>query len=683
MGTPRLVFQFSRATVHWCPPGRLDLVEHVRQGRLQLVQCGNFGPMFYGLADDLAAPRWFPGQPLVGIEANLEYAADLIGRVRQNGARYVGQMSMSWHYGDAERDKGLFGVWPRLWTDGLLGPAPAPSLAATQQVVAGGGLRHWPIKGRPYEAYSGCLCNPLWLATLKPMVRKAVELGVQGFNVHHNFERFCQCEHCRSYLWQRLGNEFDEGELAALYGSADLEAVDNVLQPDAGADEDLARRAGICLERAAHHRRKEAFDEVFVQYGRSLDPELLLAQWYHKYNFKPRDERSLLPTDLWARDEDYIWYSQGGAKGTSSLEHGYLADMGLPARFVRAAAGGRPFFINKYDWRRWRLAIAEGAAHGFAALAVHWSSDGEEEPEPDRYAATVFPYHSFLAEREYLLDDVEPYAQVALVYPRRSEVAGRGDPTDALRRIGRIMEDRHILFDIILDEQLEKKGSEYECLVLADTLRLTDGELAFATEAARGGQGLALTPGVASLDEASTARQLPFGDWHADWPSTGVGAPFAAGRGKVLLVGACDWLPEQVEISPGKQVPTYPPGDRDPLGDEVADGLARLVEAPWLVTAAPWFVRVRAWRSRGALILHWVNYQRDESVATEEPIEVGPFAVEVMLPSGWSGASAAWHTPERGVTPLLASLADNRRLCFTAPRFVVYGIAVLTPSTGS
>ena len=33
-------------------PQRLDLVEHVRRGRLQVVQTGTFGPQFYGLADD-------------------------------------------------------------------------------------------------------------------------------------------------------------------------------------------------------------------------------------------------------------------------------------------------------------------------------------------------------------------------------------------------------------------------------------------------------------------------------------------------------------------------------------------------------------------------------------------------------------------------------------------------------
>ena len=68
---------------------------------------------------------------------------------------------------------------------------------------------------------------------------------------------------------------------------------------------------------------------------------------------------SLLPPGEWARAESYIWYSQGGHKGESHLAHGWLADTGMPSRFIHAAGGGRPFITNKYDYRRLRLSIGE------------------------------------------------------------------------------------------------------------------------------------------------------------------------------------------------------------------------------------------------------------------------------------------------------------------------------------
>ena len=54
------------------------------------------------------------------------------------------------------------------------------------------------------------------------------------------------------------------------------------------------------------------------------------------------DERAGLPADLWGRGEDYIWYSQGPHRWGSSIEQGYIADMGLNARHMHAAGGGRP-----------------------------------------------------------------------------------------------------------------------------------------------------------------------------------------------------------------------------------------------------------------------------------------------------------------------------------------------------
>ena len=67
-------FWFNRMVEHWSIPQRLDLVAHVRRARLQVVQIGTFGPMFYGLADDPAVERSWVGMPLVGVRENLACA---------------------------------------------------------------------------------------------------------------------------------------------------------------------------------------------------------------------------------------------------------------------------------------------------------------------------------------------------------------------------------------------------------------------------------------------------------------------------------------------------------------------------------------------------------------------------------------------------------------------------------
>ena len=107
-----------------------------------------------------------------------------------------------------------------------------------------------------------------------------------------------------------------------LFGVADLEQVPDVLSPDPGCPDEPKARLELLLAQGSALKRKESFDEVFIEFGRGLRPGLLLAQWYHKYDLQPHDERSLLPRELWARGEDYIWYSQGPSKGASSLAQG-------------------------------------------------------------------------------------------------------------------------------------------------------------------------------------------------------------------------------------------------------------------------------------------------------------------------------------------------------------------------
>ena len=57
---------------------------------------------------------------------------------------------------------------------------------------------------------------------------------------------------------------------------------------------------------------------------------------------------------------------------------------------------------------------------------------------------------------------------------------------------------------------------------------------------------------------------------------------------------------------------------------------------PRLVTDAPWFVRVRAWRPQDvdAVVIHWINYQQDEEAAIEIPLPVGPLQAECEIPDG-------------------------------------------------
>ena len=664
-------FWFNRMAEYWVMPLQLDLAEHVRRARLQVVQTGTFGPMFYGLAEDPDVDRNWSGMPLVGIAENLALAAERIPQWQAAGARVVGQISLGWHYGDHQTGKGLFAVWDQLWTDELLGNGPGVALEACLQRTLDGALRSWPIEGRPYRTYSGCICNPHWLAVLQPMVAKAIALGVDGFNAHHNFEKFCQCGYCRDYLHERLAEEFSAGELERVLAAegppAGTEYNEPLVARSDAPPELRARFARLC-EHALYRRRKEFFNALFIDFGRGLKPDLLLAQWYHKYDLDVWDERCLLPAEHWARDEDYIWYSQGGNKNYSSLAHGHLADTGLPARYTYAMSGGKPMVLNKYDGRRLRLSIAEAGANHAAALGFHWAGDDQMAGKLSDYTRPIERYQGFLAACDELIHPARPWSQVGLVYPRRAELEQEPGCLDALKRLGRFMEDGHVLFDILLDEQILARGNDYPLLVLPAIARLTPAEGDFLRACVARGARLVFTAetGTADADGTPYAAGL-LADWQASAPAGVCGLP------------ARDWSPPVIELKPDVQIPVHPIAQHDAFGREFLETLSAKLEPAWLYTDAPWFVRVRAWKPAqiNALVLHWVNYRQDEHSDIEVPEPVGPLSVQCAIAEGAQVTKVEWLYPEKREAVELPHEVRADRVHFTIPSLIVYGLSVV------
>ena len=683
-------YWFNRMVEYWTMPTDIEtVVEHVRRARIQVVLSGNFGPDFYSLADDDTVARSWPGLVLNGVSENLAHAAELIPRLKEAGARVVGQLSMTMHFGDCDRRKGLFGeVWERMWTDDLLGPAPCASAAEVCQRDADGSLRSQEIDGRPYRTYRGCMSHPQWLAVVKAMVRKGIELGLDGFNATHNYESLCNCDHCSRYLRPLLEEELAPEEITRLFGTADLEEVADIFCPNSNCPQSLRTRFDLLLARAGGRRRKEAFDEVFVDCGRSLKPGLLLAQWNHKYDFSPHDERSLLPADLWGKGEDFIWYSQGPFKWGSSLSQGYLADMGLPSRFMYAAGGGRPFVVNKYDYRRWRVWAAEAAAHGGVAVAFHAGPPTLEQEEsgniaPEDYYGPVIRYQRFMAAQESVLHPATPWSQIALVYPRRAELEAEMDCLDALKRLGQLLEDGHWLFDIILDEQLMDRVGDYDALILPEVKRLSEEEATALEEFASGGGSLVFTGGTGTRQLEGTLYDRPLlAQWRAVAADGERGGGLPVGDGRTLYIEDGPWQATTVPIDGlDGEMPIHPRLDQDPFGQQFLKQLTGFLRAPRLTTDAPWHVRVRAWRPQtqtvDALVLHWINYLQEEETAIEVPIPIGPLQAECDLPAGCRVDRIEWLYPEMPEPTLLEHEFEDSRVRFTIPRLIVYGMSVV------
>jgi len=678
-------FWFNRMVEYWSIPPRLDLVNLVKQSRIQVVQTGTFGPQFYSLADDPDVDRHWVGMPQVGVRENLTYVKDLIDGVHEAGALFIGQMSLAWHYGDHEARKGLFGAWDTIWEEDLLGSKPFDDPVQAQETIPDGNVRRWPIEGRPYQAYSGCLSNPKWITMLKRMIKKAIDTGVDGLMVHHNFTKYCSCVHCLAELRGRYRENFDDADLRNLFGTRNLSDLDNLFTFQNSCPDKLREKAVFAEMRWECLRRKEVFDDLFVSFGRSIKPNLKVAQWYHKYDFTSEDERSLLPDELWARDEDYIWYSQGGEKGISRIEHGYISDMGLPSRFVHAAGNGRPFVINKYDYRRFRLSVAEASANHAAGPAFHWSQQGNETYIIEEYTGVIKRYHRFLERYQHLIHPAEPWSQAAIVYPRRAEVAGERDALGPLRRIGRLLEDRHYPFEIIIDTQITDAIGRFDLLVLAGVRRISRDEEAIIEAYVSQGGKVILTSGSGLTDIPGNPYETPlFASWRAT-PDAGVyGRIITHKSGSVLYVPDVPWSPISQKIEPGVDLPLYPLPDRDEFGIAFHTDLDSLLDDHFIITDAPWYIRMRAWRpsQSNAIVLHWVNYHQNEDSEIEVPIPSGSFQVDVKLQQGQSIDRIDWLYPEMPSPGILAYELHEGFARIQTPGVIVYGLSVIHLKSG-
>jgi hypothetical protein len=193
---------------------------------------------------------------------------------------------------------------------------------------------------------------------------------------------------------------------------------------------------------------KRAFDAVFVRDARSLKPDLILAQWDHLGDFQQisGDERCLLPPELWAKDEDYLWYSTGGAANYTDLTAGVLGEGTLQARYLRGASGGKPFVLGKYEQTRVRVAIAELAANGGAPMGFYARF---KDPAARK---EIVRYYRFLERYDAVYRGSRSHAEVLLLYPRSRVHAGDVTAVEAFKGLGRQLLDRHVLFDVLPDD---------------------------------------------------------------------------------------------------------------------------------------------------------------------------------------------------------------------------------------
>lgn len=439
--------EFTRLIAHWAEYGDDDYLRFVEDAKPEVCQVGFYGGHFYSLAHTPQYSGYPAHFPVRGLKECGAWFETRNAAIHKRGAKVVGHFNVTFLVGEPDGQdgpRGFFQFYRELWDEKELGPRPVKDPLELISKNADG----TPMASKQYSIgqmreYTACLANPHWRAVLKAWAKRAAERGVDGLIANYFYRHNCLCEHCQKGFRDYLAARFTPAELKEKFGIADLKAhqFTEIVGWHDPEQSTPFRREQL---RWSQITCKEAFDEVFVKYAKSLKPGFLVAQWNHLGDFNQinGDERCLLPGELWGRGEDYLWYSTGGAACYTDLASGYLGEGTLQARYIRGAFDDKPFTLGKYESTRVRVAIAELAANGGAPMGFYTRF---KDPEARK---EIVRYYQFLAKYDDLYRANKPHAEVLLLYPRKDVHEGKIGAVDAFKKIGKELLDQHVLFDV-------------------------------------------------------------------------------------------------------------------------------------------------------------------------------------------------------------------------------------------
>ena len=468
--------EFTRMAVHWQDYVRPGYMEFLRDIQPEIVQVGFYGADFWTLAHMPDSAKGLSGplmpshagvfearSPADRIRLSAEYFEKLNREIQQLGAKVIGHFDVvKYLLGDKSEDPanpkgGFFQFYNELWDESELGPKPvADPLDLLQKNADGSPIVHDDADAKPYGVYFGCLNNRHWRAVLKAWVKRGIERGLDGYIINYFYRHNCVCEHCQNAFKAHLKERFSPAQLQEEFGIADL---DGHAFTEIVARHDPKQSTPLRLEmhRFSDLSNKQNFDDVFIDYGRGLKLDLILAQWLHLYDFRypphgPTDERQLLPAEMWSRGEDYIWYCVGGVPKPTGVEKGVLGDGTLAMRYIRGAADDKPFTICRYERTRVRTIFSEVAANGGLAM-----SNYTEFFDPASREELV-RYYGFMKRYDSIYHANRSYAEVLLVFPRSHIHRGHYyESMEPFHELALELMNQHILFDVKPDDILDER----------------------------------------------------------------------------------------------------------------------------------------------------------------------------------------------------------------------------------
>lgn len=445
--------EFTRLIAHWAEYGDADYLEFVKDAKPEICQIGFYGGHFYSLVhtpDYKGYPAHFPVQ---GIDACGKWFEERNAAIHKLGAKVVGHFNVSFMVGEPESKdgpRGFFKFYQDLWNEKELGPKPVKDALDLFSRNADG----TPMASKQYSIgmnreYTACLANPHWRAVMKAWIKRGIERGCDGFVANYFYRHNCLCQHCVKGFKEYLGKRFTADKLKSQFAVDDVKNhtfTEIIGWHDPKESTPLRRE----MLRWSQITCKECFDEVFVKHGKSIKPDMIVGQWNHLGAFGQisGDERCMLPSELWGKDEDYLWYSTGGAAFYTDLKEGFLGEGTLQARYIRGTFDDKPYTLGKYESTRTRVSIAELAANGGAPMGFYTPFKNPEA------RAEMVRYYRFMERYDSLFKANKPHSEVTLHFPRTKVHAGDVASVEEFKKRGLEYLDGHILFDVTPDDRM-------------------------------------------------------------------------------------------------------------------------------------------------------------------------------------------------------------------------------------
>ncbi len=639
--------RFFTFFVTWFDTDAPELMEYVRKARPEVVQIGWYGPMFHGYAHN---PR-SSGSPMrlavTGEREALEHQARINREIHaiDPDIKVIGHFSMTTVICNPEEPYGFIKWYEEEWDEDLMGPRPVDDvremLKRDYERDKDGAI----LSRERYDHYTKlCLSSPYTKQLMKRMVEIAIDTGVDGLVSLYNYRRPCACPWCQKEFRSYLAEHYNEQELARKFDIEDIEThtFDQIPKRTPGyPDVNEASELHWAAQHWAATHFKQVYDEVFIDHGRSLKPDLMLGTWNHSV-FRHWCERAFLPIEDWHSGENYFWYS--GAHYDGDLEAGAAGDAWPELLWMREMFEGKPFIIGKY-MTRIRVALAEAVATGGAGTGLrHYFTR-------KHYRKKMVRHHNFVHENRALYENSRPRSEVGLVLPRQSALNRRPDAYRDGRPIAHLLAEERVLYEFILDQRIDRRRlNKYDVLILPSVLSLSAGQRDAIRGYVENGGAVLVIGDLAVMDEKGRAIEEKDGLFAAERSED----PVEKGNGTVLWGGVDDI-------------------------DNTMQWLQQLTaKAPLSNIGATWKVRASAFDIPGGLTLHLVNYNHDEGAADgENPIPVKEVPVELNLPDGAEIASVTLISPDYEDKPELDYSVAGGRLKFVVPEIEIYGVILV------